>query len=198
MSRARFASAWLSAAVSRARLACAWLSAASNGRASMVKSRSPFLTESPSWNETLVSSPPTWAFTVMVEYASTFPMTSTLIGHVALGHHGDHHRNRSAVAGRPRPPPPAFTLELLQPPRASRERTSGSQQEAVERISNVHGDAAFDAAPAYRIEEGASAGPERLPGKHNYLQVYLDLTGFAGRGSPPRNDRLTPSGLWCR
>jgi hypothetical protein len=42
---------------------------------------------------------------------------------------------------------------------------------------------AFARPPAYRIEQGATAGPERLPGKLIYLQVYLDLTSYTKGGS---------------
>src|ERR1700733_12148014 len=85
----------------------------------MVKSKSPFFTESPSWNETLVNSPPTWAFTVMVEYASTFPMTSTLMGTSRWDTIATTTGTGPPSPPRPRPPPAAFTSDLLQPARSS-------------------------------------------------------------------------------
>src|SRR5580704_671326 len=78
--------------------------------------------------------------------------------------------------GRPRPPP-ALTVVLPQPPRASRRAHVRTAKASCASVLPVFmGSAAFERPPAYRVEEGASSWPERLPGKHNYVQVYLDLT----------------------
>src|SRR5580698_2241406 len=104
----------------------------------------------------------------MVEYASTLPMTSTLIGTSRWETMATTTGTGPPSPGRPRPPaPPVFASELLQPARRANVTvaTASSRNDLLmfmEIATPVR-------APVYKIEEGASVRCERLPGKHNYL-----------------------------
>ncbi len=80
VSRARLASACFTAAWYWASVACAWSSAAWTGRGSIVKSRAPAETSSPSANPTSITSPFSMERTDTVASGCTLPMARTCTG----------------------------------------------------------------------------------------------------------------------
>ncbi len=93
-------------------------------------------------------------------------------GNIALRDRGDHHRNRSAVAG---PAAASGTSRLRARIVAAAEGQQEGERQGCdsERARNVLAMfmeiAASRAGACTQDDERASSRPERLPGKHNYL-----------------------------
>src|ERR1700723_3987939 len=121
-------------------------------------------------------------------------MTSTLMGTSRWDTMATTTGTGPPSPGRPRPP--AFTLELLQPEKASKRVSNKVATASCESVFPMFMEwPVRPRAPVYKIEEEARPCPQRLPGKHNYVQVYLYVTRHLPRRTAKRYGLGTPGGL---